>query len=197
GTTRPADLRLGGPACRPNGLQSAGYDWLDQSQYPGTYPWSSTPFRPGEFVDLANRGTGLVTTNWKGGDWTQYSVLAATNAAPVNPAATQPAYQPSSPTLQYQLLVSYANSGAQVSQFTINSTTIDPTTGAATITQVGTLTLPQTFSIYNYQTVSTFITLPASGLNTLRFTDADPAGTGSGVDIDSFRLINARTTGNN
>src|SRR5262249_49721765 len=110
-----------------------GYYWLDQSQYRGTYPWSSTPFRPGEYVDLANRGTGLVTTNWRGGDWTQYSVLAATNAAPVNPAATQPAYQPTSPNLQYQLLVTYANSGAQASQFTINPTYIDPTTGAATI----------------------------------------------------------------
>jgi endoglucanase Acf2 len=188
---------LGGQAAGPNGVQSAGYYWLDQSQYQGTYPWSSTPFRPGEFVDLANRGTGLVTTNWKGGDWTQYSVLAPTNVAPVNPAATQPAYQTTNLTTQYQLLVSYANSGAQASQFTIHSTTIDPTTGAATITQVGTLTLPQTFSVYNYQTVSTFITLPASGLNTLRFTDADPAGTNSGVDIDSFRLINSRTSGNN
>jgi hypothetical protein len=25
--------------------------------------YTSTPFRPGVFVDLANRGTGLVTTN--------------------------------------------------------------------------------------------------------------------------------------
>src|SRR5262249_11001081 len=81
--------------------------------------------------------------------------------------------------------------------FIVSSTYVDPTTGAATITQVGTLTLPQTYSVYNYQTVSTFITLPAFGLNTLRFTDADPAGTNSGVDIDYFRLINSRTSGNN
>src|SRR5262249_43522593 len=102
-----------------------------------------------------------------------------------------------SPSLQYQLLLTYANSGAQASHFIISDTYADPATGAANITQVGTLTLPPTYSIYNYQTVSTFITLPASGLNTLRITDADPAGTGSGVDVDYSRLINPRTTGNN
>src|SRR5262249_49228504 len=142
---------LGGQAAGPNGAQSAGYHWLDQSQYQGTHPWRSTPFRPGEYVDLANRGTGLVTTNWRGGDWTQYSVLAATTVAPLTPAATQP----TSPTLQYQLLVGYANSGAQASRFTISSTSTDPATGAATITQVGTLTLPPTSSVYSYHTVST------------------------------------------
>ena len=38
-----------------------------------------------------------------------------------------------SPSLEYQLLVTYANSGPQTSEFTISSTTVDPTTGAPTI----------------------------------------------------------------
>jgi hypothetical protein len=96
----------GGQAGGATGVQSAGYYWLDQSLFKGTYPYTATPFRPGEYVDLANRGTGLLTTNWRGGDWAQYTVLAATNAAPPNPAATLPSYQPTSPSLQYQLLVS-------------------------------------------------------------------------------------------
>jgi endoglucanase Acf2 len=187
----------GGQAAGATGVQSAGYYWLDQSQYTGTYPYTATPFRPGEYVDLANRGTGLATTNWKGGDWTQYSVLAATNATPANPAATQPSYQTANPTLQYQLLVTCANSGSQTSTFTISSTWTNPSTGVTTVTRVGTLTLPPTYSVYNYQTVSTFVTLPGAGLNVLRFSDADAAGSNSGVDIDYFRLINSRTSGNN
>jgi endoglucanase Acf2/fibronectin type 3 domain-containing protein len=188
---------LGGQAAGASGVQSAGYYWLDQSQYPGTYPYSTTSFRPGEYVDLGNRATGLVTTNWRGGDWTQYSVLAATNVSPLNPAATQPNYQPTSPSLQYQLLVSYSNSGTQTSTFTISSTYTDPMTGVTNLVPVGTVTFAPTGSIWTYETATAQIILPGVGLNTLRFTDADPAGTSSGVDIDYFRLINSRTSGNN
>jgi endoglucanase Acf2 len=186
----------GGQAAGANGVQSAGYYWLDQAQYKANYPYTSTPFRPGEWVDMANRGTGIVTTNWKGGDWTQYSVLAATNVTPANPAATQPAYLPTSPTLQYQLLVTYANSGNQTASFTLYSTYPDPNTGVLQITQVGTLALAPTGGIYDFQTASTLITLPATGLNTLRFVDADAGGANSKVDIDYFRLVNSRTSGN-
>ncbi len=188
---------LGGQAAGSTGVQSAGYYWLDQSLDPGTYPYSSTPFRPGEYVDLANRGTGLVTTNWQGGDWTQYSVLVPTNVVPLSPAVTQPAYQPVSPSLQYQLLVSYANSGTQTSTFDISSTYTDPATGVTSLVPVGTVSFAPTGSIWTYETATALITLPGVGLNTLRFTDADPAGTSSGVDIDDFRLINSRTSGNN
>jgi endoglucanase Acf2 len=188
---------LGGQAAGTTGVQSAGYYWLDQSQYKATYPYTSVPFRPDEYVDMTNRGSGIVTTNWKGGDWTQYSVLAATNVTPVNPAATQPAYQSASPTVQYQLLVTYSNSGTQTSNFTISSTYTNPSTGTTTITQVGTLALAPTGGIYNFQTASSLITLPGIGLNTLRFTDADAAGGDSHVDIDYFRLVNSRTRGNN
>jgi endoglucanase Acf2 len=188
---------LGGQATAGTGVQSAGYYWLDQSQYSGTYPYTNTPFRPSDFVDLANRGTGLETTNWHGGDWTQYSVLAATNVTPADPAATQPSYRPSRPSLEYQLLVTYANTGTQTSNFTISSTYTDPNTGQTTITTVGTLALAPTGSIWSFQTASISITLPGTGLNTLRLTDADPAGANSGVDIDYFRLINSRTSGNN
>jgi endoglucanase Acf2 len=188
---------LGGQAAGPAGVQSAGYYWLDQSQYTATYPYTSTPFRPGEYVDMANRGTGIVTTNWRGGDWAQYSVLAATNVTPADPAATQPSYQPTSPGLQYQLLVTYANSGSQTSHFTFSATHTDPGTGAATIVPVGALTLAPTGGIYDYRTAWSQITLPGTGLNSLRLTDADAPGTNSHVDIDYFRLVNSTTSGNN
>jgi endoglucanase Acf2 len=188
---------FGGQAPGTDGVQSAGYYWLDQHQYHANYPHTSIPFRPDDWVDEANRGTGIVTNNWKGGDWTQYSVLAATNVTPVNPAATQPSYLPTSPSLQYQLLVTYSNSGTQTANFTISSTYTDPSTGVLTLTPVGTLTLAPTGSIYTYSTAWTSITLPVTGLNTLRFTDTDAAGTNSHVDIDYFRLVNSRTRGNN
>jgi endoglucanase Acf2 len=187
----------GGQASGATGVQSAGYYWLDQSQYRATYPHTSTPFRPNDYVDEANRGTGIVTTYWRGGDWAQYSVLAATNVTPANPAATQPAYLVTSPSLRYQLLVTYANSGTQTSYFTISSTYVNPSTDVPTITQVGTLTLAPTGGIYDFKTASALITLPATGLNSLRIADADAAGTNSHVDIDYFRLVNSRTRGNN
>ncbi len=187
---------VGGQASSPTGVQAAGYNWLNANQIQGTYPYTSVPFRPGEVVDLANRGTGLATTNWKGGEWLQYTVLAASDSAPLNPAATQPATEAISPTTQYQMLVSYANAGTQTAQFTISSTYTNPTTGATTLAPVGTLTLAPTGGIYNYATATASITLPGFGLNTLRFTDADAAGANSNVDIDNFRLINARTSGN-
>src|SRR5262249_60472370 len=55
---------------------------------------------------------------------------------------------------------------------------------------------PRLSSRSNTQPVPPFTRRPAPGPNPLRSTAADPAGTGSGVDIDSFRLINARTSGN-
>ena len=187
---------LGGQAGGSSGVQAAGYFWLNTNQFPGTYPYSSVPFRPGESVDLANRGTGLATTNWKGGDWLQYSVLAASESAPTDPTATQPAYQAISPTSHYQVLVSYANSGNQSAQFAISSTSTDPATGSTSIVPVGSVTLPPTGGVYTYKTATATITLPGFGLNILRFTDADAAGVKSNVDIDNFRLINSRTSGN-
>jgi hypothetical protein len=99
-------------------------------------------------------------------------------------------------SLQYQLLVTYSNSGTQTSNFTISSTYTNPSTGVTTITQVGALALAPTGGIYDFHTASTLITLPGLGLNTLRFTDADAAGFNSKVDIDYFRLIHSRTRGN-
>ncbi len=191
------DYDLGGQAASATGVQNAGYYWLDQSQDQADYPYTSVPFRPGDDVDTANGGTGIVTTNWQSGDWTQYSVLAATNATPVDPASTQPSYQPTSPTQQYQVLVAYSNAGTQAGTFAISSTWTDPSTGQTEIVQVGTVSLAPTGSVYNYETASTFITLPGMGLNTLRFSDVDPAGTNSSVDLDYFRLINSATSGNN
>ena len=120
---------------------------------------------------------------------------AATNVPPVNPSLTTPAYQPVSPTLTYQLLLNYENSGGANSTFTIDDTSIDPSTGVAVLSQLGTVSLSP--SSGNYQTVSTTITLPRDGPNTIRLVDADAAGVGSNVNVDFFKLINSTTTGNN
>jgi endoglucanase Acf2 len=189
------DFDTGGQAGGATGVESGGYYWLDSSKYTATYPYTATAYRPTDTIDMADSGTGIVTTNWEGGDWAQYTVYSATNTLPVTPVNTTPSYQAVTEPLIYQFLLTYSNSSAISSSFAIDDTSTNPSTGLASLTQLATLSLPGTSG--NYSTISATITLPRDGTNILRLVDADTSGANSHVNVDYFKLINATTTGNN
>jgi endoglucanase Acf2 len=180
---------FGGEAAGATGVQTAGYYWPTPNTAYADYPYTANPFRATDTVNTSDSGSGIVTTNWLGGNWTQYSLFVPTDIVPLNLAATTASYQPVTLNRQYQLLFTYSNSGTTTSNFTIG----DTNNGA--FTQVGTLSLVPTSG--NYQTISTIVTLPGTGLNVLRFTDADTTGANSHVNFDYFRMLNSTTTGNN
>ena len=147
-------------------------------------------------MNMSDSGSGIVTTNWKGGEWAQYTVYSATNnATRAAVAFTTAAYQTANPTLTYQLLLNYSNSSATASSFSLANTSTDPATGIASLSTLATFSLPGTGGAY--QTISTTLTLPRDGQNILRLVDNDASGVSSHVNVDYFKLINATTSGNN
>lgn len=63
---------MGGEAAGGTGVQSAGYYWPTPSTAYATYPYTANPFRAADTVNTSDSGSGIVTTNWLGGNWTQY-----------------------------------------------------------------------------------------------------------------------------
>ena len=102
---------------------------------------NGAPFRAADAVSTSNGGSGIYTSYWKPGDWTQYTVNTTT-------AGT------------YELLLNYARGDTGNSNFTIN---VNGTT------QVSALALPSTASWTTYTTVGTTVNLTA-GANIIRFT---------------------------